>query len=404
MDVYEIAMQMNEKGEHKQLRELFPPAFEPFAPHYDTIARNINQVIVLKNGDIVVRADGNVYLDNGSVYLLQDDKIVEQKDVTAIGISANKEYVVKIKNNIIQVHNDWDSAPIWTAKYPKGYGEATANITVRNFEEEGLIVLSAEPFNDGKRVLLATTNGIFIVSENDNQCLFPTQEMIPQFIEDFYGDSEEHEESEPFEISLHYFHAKLSPDNTKIATGFQMSEHYIFEADGNSFKPTGTIQARSEYPHTVGFHDKLNHVALASCHFRRSAVIGMDLSHLPIDASASWYHEEDSRFDFMHDNLWVFSILPYKEGYLLGANNGYIFYRNPKNTEEISYLHLGGSIMAMDYSADKKYLVVGTYSGYVIKIDLTASERDKTLITDMKVKETNRWVFWSNKDMLSLIW
>ncbi len=402
-EVYKIALDLNEKGEHKKLRELFPPAFEPFVPYYDNISRCVNQVIVLKDGRIVARADGNVYLDDGSVFVLEEDKATEQEGIMAVGISANKEYVVKITDKAIQVHKEWDDDPIWTGKYPKGYGKATENISVSDFEQDGLIVLSADVFNDGKRVLLATTNGIFIVSENeDSQCVFPTQDMIPDFIEEFYN---EYEESVPFEISLDYFHAKLSPDNTKIATGFQMSEHCILEADGNDFKVTGAIQARSEYPHTVSFHDTLNHVALASCHYQQSAVIGMDLSHLPLQANASWYQEEsDSRFDILHDNAWAFSIVPYKEGYLLGINNGYIFYRNPKNPKEVSYIHLGGTIMSMDFSADKKYLVVGTYSGYVVKIDLTASERDKTLITDMNVKETNRWVLWGQKGTEALIW
>lgn len=58
--------------------------------------------------------------------------------------------------------------------------------------------------------------------------------------------------------------------------------------------------------------------------------------------------------------------------------------------------------MSMDFSADKKHLVVGTFSGYVIKFDMTATERDKTLVTNMNVKETNRWVIW--QDTEPLIW
>lgn len=397
--VYGIAVEMNKSGNHQKLRELFPPAYEPFQPYYDGISRSINQVIVLRDGRIVVRADGNVYLDDGNVYLLEDDKVTEQVGVMAIGISANKEFTVKVTDSAIYVHADWSGIPVHTFEYPKGYGAATANIPVTDFKEEGLIVLSADVFNDGKRVLLATTNGIFIISERGSECLLPTQEMLPQFVEGFY---DEYAESVPFEASLDYFHAKLSPDNKKIAMGFQMSEHFILEDKGNGFELTGTIQARSEYPHAVGFHDKMDHVALASCHYQQSGVVGIDLKNLPIETNASWYQEMDERLDPMHDNMWVFSILPYKNGYLLGANNGYIWYINPKDPNDKAYLHLGGTIMSMDYSADKKYLVVGTYSGYVVKLDLTVSERDETLVTDMNVEETNRWVLWQDTD--PLIW
>ena len=397
--VYGIAINMNKAGEHQKLRELFPPAYEPFQPYYDGISRSINQLIVLKDGRIVVRADGNVYLDDGNVYLLEDNKVSEQQGVMAIGISANKDFVAKVTDSAIYVHADWDSAPVLTLPYPKGYGSASANIPVTDFTEEGLIVLSVDVFNDGQKVLLTTTNGIFILSAKGSDCLLPTQEMLPQFIEGFY---DEYEESVPFEVSLDYLHAKLSPDNTKIATGFQMSEHFIFEAKSNGFEMTGKIKARSEYPHAVGFHDTLDHIALASCHYQQSGVVGMDLKNLPIDANTSWYEDFDNRFDSMNDNMWVFSILPFKDGYLLGANNGYIWYINPKNSEDKAYLHLGGTIMSMDYTADKKHLVVGTFSGYVIKFDLTVSERDESLVTDMNVKETNRWVIW--QDTQPLIW
>ena len=397
--VYGIAMKMNESGDHQKLRELFPPAYEPFQPYYDGISRSINQVIVLRDGRIVVRADGNVYLDDGQVYLLEDDMITEQVGVMAIGISANKAFTVKVTDSAVFVHADWSGIPVHTFDYPKGYGAGTGSHPVTDFKEEGLIVLSADVFNDGKKVLLTTTSGIFILSERGSECLLPTQEMLPQFVENYY---EEYEESVPFEVSLDYFHAKLSPDNTKIATGFQMSEHFIFEDKGDGFKLTGTIQARSEYPHAVGFHDKLDHIALASCHYQQSGLVGMDLKNLPIVTNASWYEELDERLDPMHDNMWVFSIVPYKDGYLLGANNGYIWYVNPKNPNDKAYLHLGGTIMSMDYSADKKYLVVGTYSGYVVKLDLTVAERDETLVTDMNAKETNRWVLW--QDTAPLIW
>ena len=397
--IYGLAVEMNESGEHQKLRELFPPAYEPFQAYYDGISRSINQVIVLKDGRIIARADGNVYVDDGNVYLLEDNKITEQQGVMAIGISSNKEFVAKVTDSAIFIHADWDSAPIHTFEYPKGYGDITATIPISDFKEEGLIVLSIDVFNDGKRVLLATTNGIFILSEKGSDCLLPTQEMLPQFIESFY---EEYEESVPFEVSLDYFHAKLSPDNKKIATGFQMSQHFILEEKDKGFELVGTIQARSEYPHAVGFHDKLDHIALASCHYQQSGVVGMDLKNLPIETNASWYQDFDERLDFIHDNMWVYAILPYKDGYFLGANNGYIWYINPKNPNDKAYIHLGGTIMSMDYSVDKKYLVIGTYSGYVIKLDLTVSERDESLVTNMNVKETNRWVIW--KGSAPLIW
>ena len=397
--VYHKAIELNKNGEHKKLRELFPPAYEPFQQFYDGISRSINQLIVLKDDRIVVRADGNIYLKDGNVYLLEDNKVTKQKGIRAIGISANKEYAVKITKKEVQVYNDWDAEPIHIFKYPKGYGKATEHIKVANFKKEGLIVLSATVFNDGKRVLLTTTNGIFIVGDQGSECIFPTQEMLPHFVESFY---EEYDEGETFEVNLDYFHAALSPDNTKIATGFQSSEHFILEEKDGHFQTTGKVQARSEYPHTVAFHDTLNHIALGSCHYQQSGVIGMDLNHLPIEANTSWYQDFDERFDLMNDNAWIFSMLPFKDGYLLGANNGYIWYSNPKDPKDKAYLHVGGTIMSMDYSADKKSLVIGTFSGYVIKFDLTATERDKTLVTDMNVKETNRWVIW--QDIEPLIW
>ncbi len=397
--IYRKAIELNKNGEHQKLRELFPPAFEPFQGFYESISRSINQVIVLKNDQIIVRADGNIYLDDGTVYLLENDKVTEQKDILAFGISANKEYVAKVNKNNIQVFSDWNGTAIATFEYPKGYGNATKDINVADFKEDGLLILHLAVFNDGKQVLLVTSNGVFILKHNGSECVFPNQEMLPEMIEDFY---EEYEEEETFEVTGDYFHASLSPDNTKIAAGFQSSEHYIFEDKGNGFEKTGQIQARSEYPHAVCFHDTLDHVALASCHFQQSGIVGMDLKHLPITANTSWYQDLDEKFDVISDNMWVYSILPFKDGYLLGANNGYIWYINPNDPNDKAYLHLGGTILSMDYSVDKKYLVVATFSGYVVKIDLTADTKDETLVSDMLLKETNRWVIW--RDIDPLIW
>ena len=397
--VYHKAIELNKKGKHQKLRELYPPAYEPFQEFYESISRSINQIIVLKNDQIIVRADGNVYLDDGNVYLLENDKVTKQKGVLAFGISANKEFVAKVNKKNIQVFSDWNGAAIAEFKYPNGYGKATENKKVADFNEDGLLVLHVAVFNDGKRVLLATSNGVFVLSNNKSECIFPTQEMMPELLKDFY---EEYEEDEAFEFSADYIHADLSPDNTKIAAGFQSSQHCILEDKGNGFEETGSIQARSEYPHAVGFHDTLDHIAMASCHFQQSGIVGMDLKHLPMNANASWYEELDEKFDALSDNMWVYAILPYKEGYLLGANNGYIWYLNPKDPKDKAYLHVGGTIMSMDFSKDKTHLVVTTFSGYVIKFDLTATTKDKTLVTDMPIKETNRWVIW--KDIDPLIW
>lgn len=391
---------LNETGEHKKLRELFPPAVEPFSENfYNHFASSINQLNVLKDGRIIVRGDGNIYINNGYVFMLEDDKITEQKNILAFGVSANKEYIAKVTSSEINIYTDWDGEIVSTFQYPVGYGKATDNKNVRDFKKKGLLVLDVQVFNNGKKVLLTTRNGVFLLEEKASECILPTQEMLSGFIEEFYEDNKK---SKKFKIELDYFHAKLSPDNTKIAAGFQMSEHHIYEDKGNGFTLTGKIQARSEYPHAVGFHDKLDHIALASCHFQKSGTIGMDLKNLPITANASWYQDFDKRFDFMDDRNWVYCIQPFQDGYLLGANGGYIWYIDPKDQTAKKYLHLGGTIMSMDFSADKKYLVVGTFSGFIVKLDMTVPERDKTLVTNLNLKEINRWMLWKGPG--ALIW
>ena len=67
--VYHKAIELNKNGEHKKLRELFPPAYEPFEQFYGGISRSINQVIVLKDDRIVVRADGNIYKRRKCIFI-----------------------------------------------------------------------------------------------------------------------------------------------------------------------------------------------------------------------------------------------------------------------------------------------------------------------------------------------
>ncbi len=391
-------VEFNGKGEHKKLREMFPPSYEPFADYYENIGRSISQLHLLNDGRIAVKV-GEYYQDE-NVYLIDGDSIEEQKDIYAIGASYDKKYIAKAYFDKIDVCEGWDGTVICSLPYPKDLGDDFAEkypdvevADMINGEESSII--SIDVFPDGKSIVLASRVGIFVITEDGFQRIHPNLKMMDNEIENFKED----EDAEFFWPDLDYPHAALSPNGQYIAVGSQDSAHIVLHKTGDSWEETAWIQPRSSYPHWAKFHDELAHVALSSCHFSGSATTGLKMELLPNFTASAW--DADERLQYIDERFWVFSIAPMPEGYLLGDNNGYIWYMAFDGPQLIGYVHLGSTIMSMDITEDKKTLVVGTYAGYVVKLSL-GEIKDPNLITNIDIKEEERWIFWNGQK--PMIW
>jgi hypothetical protein len=80
---------------------------------------------------------------------------------------------------------------------------------------------------------------------------------------------------------------------------------------------------------------------------------------------------------------------------VLGDNGGYLWALDFAG-EQQWYCFLGSTITAMAFAPGK--LLVGTYAGIVIELELGAAAPDPRLLTDGPVRDVQRWLFWQGHD------
>ncbi len=399
---------LNASGEHEKLRALFPPDNEPFGSLYEEeFTQVVFDVLYLPDSRILATVGG---WNSKQVYLIDDDRTTKQEGVIAFGSSHDKKYFAKAVADRIDIVEGWDGEVQCSLLYPEHYG-SDFNTRFPGLESpsEGqeFGIESIEVFNDGESLLLCSSSGIYVIDKTKVQLLHPdiTTPYFAESMEDNPG------------IDMSYANADLSPDNVYISLGDKDSSHLIFKSDHpeehvGTWRQFSDIDPRSAYPHRSKFNYLLNdeedenkknpHLALSSCHFSSSATIGISLSKLSEGFTASGY-DADEALDFIDERSWIYSILPSAVGYYLGSNNGYIWYKYYRGDFQIGYLHIGGTIMSMDLSEDRKTLVVGTYSGQVVKLVYAGDDtmtRDKNnrkdpyLITNLAWVDEKRYLFW----------
>jgi len=213
---------------------------------------------------------------------------------------------------------------------------------------------------------------------------------------------------------LDYPHAAISPDDKYIALGSQDSPHIVLSLKDGKFEPTAEIEPRSSYPNIACFNYRHNVgplLGLGSCHFKQSGSLGVYVDQIEGLKASGWDLDSESIY-VLDDQKWIFSMLDSGLGFLLGCNDGYIWVKWGHSNAPV-YIHIGGTIMSMDFSADRRSLIVGTYSGQVIILkfrddmpslpaEKTTGRTDDYLITNMSVHDEKRYLIPKNSE--PLIW
>ena len=338
---------LNAAGEHARARALFHPAYEPF--EYEGVGRRIEQITRMNDGRTVMRVESDVYF-------LERDRIVPVPDVTFFGFSADRRYVAKGYEDRVDVHDGWDGPKLRSFAIPEAFAGA-----------EGKAYLT--PNGDG--LVVASDTGAFWMSEEGSRRLMPT------------GDAERERVS--------YAHAAMSPNGRFVAVGCQDSSHVLID------RKTGeewTFNTVSSYPHYALFHESRPEVLFNSVH----GLYGSGSLKVSLDGVLRGKGDTAKPFD---RRAWLHAATSLPDGYLLGDRSGYVWFHDVDG-KQTGYLFVGSTITALDVSPDKKTLLIGSYAGYVVEIDLTAPAPDPMLLTGVNAKEVGRWVFWNGYD--PMIW
>lgn len=390
-DVIAAVREANARGEWQTLREQFPPAHGPFIKYLEEGGQSIPVIAQLVDGRIIALI-GTPYQDY-MVVLIDGDSVSLIPDVITFGRSPDRTFWALAFENHIEIRATWDGPALAKLSYPTGLEGMPAEIKIDPLEGN-LTITQLIPFPDGKRVLLVSPSGIFVLAEEEVRLLYPPEEETREAWQ--YQIEDDPEDTEYF-TSLSMEHGAVSPDGKLIAVGCQDSKHLIFDENLNLVGDVGNI---CDYPHYALFNSNSSMVAINSCHFYNGITIGVKTSQLPGLETESY--EEDKRIVTLDDQARVYAAVHRLGEFIIGDANGYL--RSFDETGKQQWQHfIGSSIGDIDVSPDGKTLIVSTYAGFLCVLDMDTGEKDPFTIGTSKHRERRRWIFWKT-DTKPLIW
>lgn len=352
----------NKDKDVENFRKHFPPAHAPFIPMIEKKSQSIEQLQFIDNQKIVF-VTGTAY-QTRQAYLLDNDSIIELDErINAIGKSKQGNVFAIEAENCITTVKGWQ-------------GERIREFPLSKIANTGITELI--PFNDGNKLLVVTSEGIYLISDTGEKLIHPL--------------NEENEEDWTSDIDME--NATLSNDNNYIVVGDQCCDHRLLDSDG---KPIGTIGAQSSYPHFCLFSKDDSQLISNSCHFYGGVTIGVDSDKF--DGVNIEQYSESEDYILIDEGMRVYTGLATKDFYILGDAYGYIRAFDKKGNNLWRHF-LGSTICGMTISDDEQTLWVGSYSGMLHKLQLGKGHRDSHVMGNGNHYEEFRLLIWKEEPQI----
>jgi hypothetical protein len=234
------------------------------------------------------------------------------------------------------------------------------------------------PFNDGNKLLSITSEGIYLITNDKEEMIFPEPDL----------------EDEEWDSNIDMENGTISNNNKYIVAGSQMSDHEVYNSQG---KKIGEIGPQSEYPHFCLFSEDDEQLITSSCHFYNGKTIGVNSDILKGVAIEAW--EEDGNYQTIDENMRVYNGIAVDDYYILGDAYGYI--RAIDKYGNLKWRHfLGSSIGGITISDNKKTLWVASCTGIIHKLKLNMGHRDEHTIGNGNHYEEFRIILWKEEPIL----
>ena len=380
----------NMEGYVARFREQWPPAHAPLIPILEENGQSIPVVCFLDDGTILARIGTNY--QPGHTFQIRGDQATELKDVGYFGRCPNRHYFGVARDAGIAIYDGWQGPQVAMCPWPKGTEDVPDGFKIAAWDDvpnPSQIV----PFPDGKRALMVSKHGIFVLSEGSARRLLPTPE---QMREHFEWSLREHPEDD-LSLYLSMEHGAVSRDGRFIAVGCQDSSHLVYN---DRLELIGDIGNQSEYPHYAVFSADLSMIAFNSCHFYNGITVGVPTRLLP--GLETEPYEEDARTPILEDGARVYAAVSRGDEFIIGDASGYVRAFDLQGNRRWEQF-VGSSVGDIDVSPDGKTLVVSTYAGFISVIRLDAGESAPHQIGTGGHLEERRWIFWKNEPK-PLIW
>lgn len=360
--VFELLKIANQNGDTENFRAHFPPAHTPIISLLEKRSQSIEQLHFISDEKIIFMT-GTSY-EKRQAYLLDHDKVTKlDEHIQAVGKSKQNTVFALATPGKISVYKDWN-------------GELINEFQLDHTAELGITELI--PFNDGSKVLLVTSFGIYLISPQEEKLIHPLNE----------------DNDEEWTSDIDMENATLSNDNSYIVVGDQNYDHRILDQEGNTL---GSIGAQSSYPHFCLFSKDDSQLITNSCHFYNGITIGINSDQYE-GANIEAYTESDD-YTIIDEEMRVYTGTATENYYILGDAYGYIKAFD-KDGNQRWKLFLGSTISGITLSDDGKTLWVGAHSGILHKLILNKGCRDTHTIGSGDHYEEFRLLLWKEEPQI----
>lgn len=388
-DVVSLLREANKNRTQIQFRKEFPTSHASFVPTLDDRCTTIDNICLLP--------DGRILMKSGCLSLIENNIISDLPEFYDAKLCPNRRYLALSKKDCIEIYDGYEGPLKTSISLEREPGNLSKKI-LDGIERAPITTYSKiyAVFPCGGKVLLGTDDAFYIFSATSCDLLYPTVLELNEYLEE--------NTTELYDLDMQ--HACISPDGEYIAMGHQCSDHYIFDS---KLKLATTVSTASSYPHFSCFSKDGQLLALNSCHFYHGETIGVLTASLKKGTQQGFSnipYLEDTTFPrgtrLLEDLYRVYAAVPYKEGFILGNAQGEIAYID-ENSQRRWWYRIGSTVSAIDISKDEKTLIVSTYAGFLCILDLDSGTLDPYAITNAKIAEKQRWIFWRGEES-PLLW
>jgi len=361
-EIVALLQKANLENKVKEFRLSFPPAHAPLIKFFEKKGQTIEQIYFIENEKIVFLI-GTAY-QKRQAYILDGDKVTKLEEaIDAIGKAKKGNiFAVQIGNKIITT---------------KGWqGEIIAEFEIK--DERGTGITQLTPFNDGLKILSVTSEGIYIISENQEIMIHPEPDL----------------EDQEWDSNIAMENATISNNNEFIVVGDQNSNHRVLDMNGSQI---GEIGAQSAYAHFCLFSEDDNQLITNSCHFYNGMTIAVQANKLDGIKIEAW--EDSSTYITIDNDMRVYCGIAYEDYYILGDAYGYI--KAIDKNGILKWRHfLGSTIGGIAISEDQKTLWVASCTGMIHKLRFGEGYRDKHTIGNANHYEDFRLIAWKDEPIM----
>jgi hypothetical protein len=316
------------------------------------------------------------------------DAIAPVDGLLAFGCSHDKQYIALAYDDRIEIHHGHEHLVL---SYPTEYDHAGADALGTELGSgRALGVEAIRVCPNGQDVLLLSEEGIYLIGFDSMRRLYPLDATMDQYVAAHEGG--------PFELGIGFVNADVSPTGDRITCGGMfargiMAGLAIYHRVDDEYVLENTSQDDAFFPAAAVFHRSHPHVAFAACLYASlynalaNTTFRIDLDDLipgDITEFGGGIARERGR---------VQTIASFREGFLLGFDNGYIRWMGvDDNAQLLGYLFVGGSILDIDVAADEQSFAVACDSGLVSRF--VVGEASANLISTMPLADAQRVGFF----------